>query len=82
MVTRVRDINYGPAAPQVESVPNSISSVPEPVQSARRVVSPLRAIFPDFSKSALRSNDEIGFLRPDEVKPIPEEFLSPQIISI
>ena len=47
----------------------------------RRAAYPLRAIFPDFSRGGLRSSSDIGFLRPDEVKPIPQKYISPNIIS-
>jgi hypothetical protein len=89
-VTSVRNVYYEPEAPLAQplpaksvsvSVPETNEVVPEATSTAHRVVHPLRAIFPDFSRGSLRSKTDIGFLRPDEVKPIPQKFLSPNIIS-
>jgi hypothetical protein len=58
-------------------------AVAQPVAATetRRVVPPLRAIFPDFSRGGLRTASDIAFLRPDEVKPLPQRVLSPNIIN-
>ena len=67
---------------QIQSVPSSAAvNEPESAPINRKSLPVLRAIFPDFSKTGLRSNAEFEYLRPDQVKPLPEKFLSSNIIS-
>ena len=93
VVTSVRQIYYEPQPPVFEPAPAASISVPvaaEPVEPAepepstetRRVVPQLRPIIPDFDRAGLRRDKaDIGFLRPDQVKPLPQRLQSPIIIS-
>lgn len=78
-MTSVRQVYNEPEVP-AEVIKPAEAAEPASTET-RRAAYPLRAIFPDFSRGGLRSSSDIGFLRPDEVKPIPQKYISPNIIS-